>query len=96
LSLAPHPLNGIGDPLRLVDERIAQIARPLNVVVHLVDDLWESGDRFDIVVPGLRIELRDIVRVFDEPRGLYNFQRIRRSRQHRRQQRIRINRDRGD
>jgi hypothetical protein len=96
LGLPAHSLNGIGHPFRLVDEGIAQIAGPLNVIVHLVDYLRESGDGFDIVVPRLRIELGDIVRILDEPRGLHDFKRIRRSRKDCRQQRIGINRDRRD
>lgn len=93
LGLSPHPLNGIRDPLRLVDKRIAKIAGPLDVVVHLIDDLRKPRDRFDIVVPWLRIELRDVVRVLDEPRRLHDFQRISRRRQHRRKQWVWINRD---
>jgi len=92
-SLGPHPLDGIRYPFRLVDERVTQVARPLNVVVHLIDDLRERGDRFDIVVPWLRIKLCNIVRVFHEPRRLHNLQRIRRRRQHGGEQRIRIKRN---
>jgi len=93
LSLGPHPLDGIRYPFRLVDERVTQVARPLNVVIHLIDDLRELGDRLDIVVPRLRIQFCDIVRVFHEPCSLHDLQRIRRRRQHGGEQRIRIKRN---
>jgi len=92
-SLDPHPLDCICDTFRLIDESVPKVARPLNVVVHLIDDLRERGDRFDIVVPWLRIKLCNIVRVFHEPRRLHNLQRIRRRRQHGGEQRIRIKRN---
>jgi hypothetical protein len=88
LSLGPHPLDCIRYPFRLIDEGVAQVAGPLNIVVHLINDIGKLGNRFDIVVPRLRIEFCDIIRVFDEPGRLYDLQRIRRSRQHRRKQRI--------
>lgn len=93
LSLGSHSLDRIRYPFGLIDERVSEIARPLNVVVHLVDDIRELGDRFDIVVPRLGIQLRNIVRVFNESCCLHDLQRIGRRRQHCRQQGIRIKRD---
>jgi hypothetical protein len=96
LSFGPHPLDCIRYPFRLIDERVSKVARPLNVVVHLVNDIGKLRDRLDIVIPRLRIEFCDVVRVFHEPRRLHNFQRIRRCRQHSRQQGIRKQRDWGN
>jgi hypothetical protein len=80
LSLRSHSLDRVSHAFRLINKRVAQVARPLNVVVHLINDIGEFGDRFDIVVPCLRIQLRDVIRVFHEPRSLHDFQRIRRCR----------------
>jgi len=93
LSLGPHPLNGIRYSFGLIDESVSQVARPLNVIVHLIYDIGKLGDRLYIVVPWLGVELRDVVRVFDESCCLHDLQRIRRRRQHCRQQGIRIKRD---
>ena len=93
LSLGPHPLDCIRHPFRLIDECVPKVARPLNVVVHLIYHIGKLRHRLDIVVPRLRIQFRDIVRVFHEPRRLHKLQRIRRCWQHGGEQRIRIKRN---
>ena len=60
----------------MIDESVPQVAGPLDVIVHLVDDIRNSGDGFDIVVPGLGIEFGDVIGVFHESRRLNDLQRI--------------------
>jgi hypothetical protein len=93
LSLGPHPLDCIRYPFGLIDERVSQIARPLNIIVHLIYNIGKLSDRLYIVVPWLGIQLRNIVCVFNESRCLHDLQWIGRRRQYCRQQGIWIKRD---
>jgi hypothetical protein len=73
-SPGAHGLDAIHQFFRLIDERIAKVAGPGNVIIHLLDDLGNSGDRLDVRIPGLGIEVCDIVGVSYEAGGLDNFQ----------------------
>jgi hypothetical protein len=92
-SLDPHPLDCIRHPFRLIDECVPKVAGPLNVIVHLIYHIGKLRDLLDIIVPRLRIQFCDIVRVFHEPRRLHDLEWIGRRRQHGGDQRIRIKRN---
>jgi hypothetical protein len=64
LGFGSHCLDGIHQIFRLVDECIAQVTGPGNVIVHLRNHVGKPGDRFDVIVPRLLINLGDVVRVF--------------------------------
>jgi hypothetical protein len=70
-------LDRIHQFFRLINKSRPEIDRRGQVRIHLGDQLRELGDCFDVVVPRLSIQLRNVVRVFHEPGGLDNFKRIR-------------------
>ena len=48
-------LDDVGHILGLVDEGVSEVARPVEVVVHLLDDVGEANHRLDAGVPVHRI-----------------------------------------
>lgn len=77
VSFPAHPLDRVHDIFWLVDEGIAEVAGPPNVGVHLSDDIGHFGDRLDVIVPRLLIEVRNIIRVLHKAGRLHNFQWVR-------------------
>src|SRR5262249_35194548 len=76
LRFGAHGLDSVHGFLRLVYERVTQVTGPAQVFVHLSNDIRESSDGLDVIIPGLGIELGDIVGVLYESCCLDNFQRI--------------------
>jgi hypothetical protein len=60
----------------LLDKSLAEVHGPFQVRVHFCNHFREPRDLFDISIPGLLIQLRDIICVFHESRGLNDFKRI--------------------
>ncbi len=101
LGLPAQVLHGVHHLRLLREERVAQLLRPGEVLVHPVQHLGEGGQRFDALVPWLvlqRILQRRALQsgiLLAPACGLDDLERIRRRHQHLRQQRIRVERDRG-
>ncbi len=101
LGLRAQVLHGVHHLRLLREERVAQLLRPGEVLVHPVQHLGEGGQRLDALVPRLVLQ-RILERRALQPgvllapaRGLDDLERIRRRHQHLRQQRIGVERDRG-
>jgi len=80
----------------LINESCAEINAPWQIGIHFGDHFREPRDGFDIVVPRLRIQLGNVVRVLHEPCGLDDFKRISCCGQNDGNERIRMERDRLD
>ena len=99
LSPRTHALDGVGDILRLVDERIAEIGRPIEIIVHLLDDFGKARERLHGRIPRLPVEagvilLGDSSLVLVKPAlCLHNIDGVGGCRKRLRQQRVRIERD---
>jgi hypothetical protein len=76
LSLGSEVLDGVHHFFRLINESLAEIQGPSQVLVHFGDQLRELRDGLDVLVPGLLIHFWNIVGVSDESRGLNYFDRI--------------------
>ena len=87
-------LDRIHHILRLVNERLAEIHRPRQVRIHLSDQFRKLRDGFHVVVPVLLIHLCHIIRVLHETRRLDDLHRVSCGRQHDRNERIGVQRDR--
>jgi len=68
----------------------------LEVVVHFFDEVGETGDGFDVFVPGLRVKLGEVIGIGNESGGLDDFERINRCRQEDRNERVGIKGDGSD
>jgi len=93
LGFAPHGLDGGHHRFLVIGEGLAEIAGPIEVVVHFGDDIGKMAQRLNVLVPGLGVHFRDIIGVLDKPRSLDYLQGISRGRQKRGQERIRIKSD---
>jgi hypothetical protein len=93
LRLASEILDGVHQLFGLINECLAEVNRPCQVLVHFSDQFRELRDRLDVIVPGLLIHLGDIVRVSDEARSLNHLQRISGGRQDDGDKRIRVEGD---
>jgi len=95
-------LHGIHDILLLREEGVAELLRPVELLVHHRQHVGKRDQRFHARVPGFFLDgLRDRI-AFDvgmlllPARRLHDFQRIGRGHEDLREQRIRIQRDRRD
>ena len=99
-GLRAQPLDRRRDIGLLAEQRVAQLLRPVELVVHLLQDGREGDQRFHADVPGLvghggdgGIALRAGIGLLPA-RGLDDLERIGRGHQHLRQQRVVVERDR--
>jgi hypothetical protein len=60
-GLGTKTLNRIHDILRLIEERLAQRSRPIQARIHHTQHIGISRYRFDALIPGLEINLIQIV-----------------------------------
>jgi hypothetical protein len=93
LGFAAQSMDGRHQFLRLINKSLAKINGPGEIVVHHLDHGGEFRHLFDIIVPGLRIQFRQVVGVADKASGLDNFQWIGGCGQHHRQNWIRMERN---
>src|SRR3954470_8690820 len=56
-SLRPEPLNRVHDISGLGEERLADLPRPLEIVVEPFEDVGVKRERFHAVVPGAQLNL---------------------------------------
>src|SRR5579884_2953128 len=100
LRALAHTLHGVHHVLRLVVIRVAQVCRPLHVVVHLFEHGRKRSQSLHAWVPGLRIcgrgnlVRRSIALCLTPLVGLNHLGWIRRSSQNLRHQSVRIERNR--
>jgi hypothetical protein len=80
--------------LTLVNESLAQIHGPSQVLIHFSNQFRKLRDGLDVFVPGLRIHLGNIIGVSDEARGLNDLERVCGCGQDDGDERIRMQRDR--
>jgi len=80
-GLSSHVLDGGHDLTFLGHESLSQVDGPLKIMVHLRQNIGNLGNGLDILVPGLRGEVGEIICVFHEPGGENNIERIGGSRQ---------------
>ena len=99
-GLGAQTLDRGRDILLLAEQRIAQLLRPVETIVHLLQDGRKRDQRLDADVPRLvgnglhrRVARQRGIGLLPA-RGLDDFQRIGRGHQHLRQQRVVIERDR--
>ena len=100
-GLLSHALHGVHHIALLREEGIAEVGRPLDVVAQAFDDVGQRGEPLNGRIPiflldgggeGLALQ----VGVFGHPLlQLDDFERVRRGGKHLRQERIRIEGDRG-
>jgi hypothetical protein len=93
LRFAAQGLDRVHNILLLIQEGLSEGGRPIQVIVHFVNDRREPGHSFNVGIPRLLVELGQIVGVLYKARCLHDFQRIDRRRQNGRDQRIGIERD---
>ncbi len=88
IRLGAQGLDGVHQLLLLVEERLTQIHRPGELIIHRLDHGGELRQGLHVVIPRLSVHLRDVVGVLHEPRRLHNLQRIHGGRQDDGDQRI--------
>jgi len=93
ICLSAEGLYRVHHILGLVNESIAQLHRPRNVRVHFGNLVRELRQFLHVIVPRLVIHFGNIVGIFNKPRGLNNFQRIRGCGQNDRDERVGVKRD---
>ena len=99
LCLVAHALHGVHHILRLVIVGVAQIGRPLDVLVHLRQHGREGAKGLHAGIPGVGVGAgrnlagRGVALALQPAVGLHHLRGIGRSREHLRHQRIRIERD---
>ena len=74
-------LDRIHQLFLLIEEGLAQVHRPREVIVHFLDQFRELRHGLHVFVPRLLVQLRNIIGVLDEPCRLHNLQGIHRRRQ---------------
>src|SRR5262249_16502394 len=96
LGLQAEFLDGIHHVLGLIDKRLPQFRCPVKIRIHLRNQFREFGNFFDVVIPGLLVDFRNVVCVFHESSSLNDFQRIRCCRQNDGDEPVRVQRYRHD
>ncbi len=100
--LGAQRLNRLGDVVRLHQEGFPELLGPIQLVVHHGQHLRNRRQALDARVPGLllhgifEILALEVRVVLGPPRGHHHFERIRGGRQNLRQQRVGVERHRGD
>jgi hypothetical protein len=94
LRLGAQRLDGVHQFQGLVNKGLAEFDGPGQFVAHFLNHRGEPGHGFHIFVPWLFIKCREVVGIRYKAGGLHNFHGIRRRRQHHREQRVRVERDR--
>jgi hypothetical protein len=76
LRLHAQRLDHVHHVLVLIKENFPELNGPWQIVIHLLESGRDFRDRLYRGIPGLRIDLRHVVRVLHEPRGLNDLKRI--------------------
>jgi hypothetical protein len=93
LRLCPQSLDRVHQFLGLIQKRLTQFRRPVQVGVHFGDQGWELGDCFDVLIPGLVVHFGNVIGVLHKSCRLHDLQRIHRRRQDDADQRVGMKRD---
>ena len=99
LRLGSQTLHGVHDVLLLREEGVAQLLRPVELLVHHRQHVRKRDQRLHGRIPGLLLHLLrngvalDLRMLLGPARGLHDLERIGRGHEDLRQQRVRIQRD---
>jgi hypothetical protein len=91
-----EPLDRTGHVFRLVEKGISQVGSPIHILGHHSKNAWIVGNCPDGLSPILLVNARHIPSALEPHFRIGNLCRIRRGRQHLGQQRVRVERDRGE